>query len=366
MNFSERFQDAAKLTEAGDVDGALAVYNDILENQPDEMSAVHVTYFGQVYNNIGALEANRGNLKPALEAFRAGLDIAPGNVDAMANLGIVQQKMGNIDGAVSSYESALAMEPAHLSSAIKLGAIFLHMGNLPQAVSVFQSASKHHPSEVNLAAALASAYEKTGQFDDALALRQNIVDANPASFEGHFYMGRTFHFMQNYEGALAAYERSLALNPNDAPTLTNIGLSHWYLRDLANAEKHFNDALAVDPAFAEAAGHLATLHFEEGRMDEAQSLAEEHLAGAPNNVLLHLVIARTERVGGKAPDALARLQKFEGGGVPGRLGVELVLELGKAYHDTGDKQKAEICFNKVRELAKQHPVFKTLVERIKA
>jgi len=64
-----------------------------------------------VYNNIGACELKKGNLKKALYNFRKSLKINPSQYQAYFNIGLVYEMAGDTLNAVKYYKRALDLNP---------------------------------------------------------------------------------------------------------------------------------------------------------------------------------------------------------------------------------------------------------------
>jgi len=351
MNISEKFQDAFKLAESGDVSGAISAYHEILSHQPKKMTPAEVTFFGDVYNNMGALEANRGNDKEALDAFRSGLDIAPGNIDMKVNLAVVQHKLGNLDGAAATYEDVLQAEPAHRASAINLSKIYIGLGESQKALALLEAALKAHPNDMPLALLYAEVCDQLGFFTKALPVRRSVCQALPEQADSHKFLARTLHLMGNLEDALQSYTRCMELSSSDAAVLMNMGLAAWGLEKFDEAEKHLKAALKANKNLAEASGHLGRLLLGLKRPDDAREILDDGLSRAPDNAVLNIAMSRIEYESGQTKDALARLQRFESVGVPGRLGAEIYTYLGHLYKETGDMERSMACLERAESVA---------------
>src|SRR5579883_1577268 len=78
----------------GDLDGALAVYNEVIQLDPHEARA---------YNDRGVIRQDKGDLNGAIADFDAALKINPQLVGTFLSRGIARQDKGDVDGAIADF-----------------------------------------------------------------------------------------------------------------------------------------------------------------------------------------------------------------------------------------------------------------------
>jgi tetratricopeptide (TPR) repeat protein len=153
-------------------ENAMRYYNMSLKLYPDAP---------QVYNNIGVLELNRGNVAAAERNFRKALEIRPGYFAAYNNLGSIYNRRGETNKSIELLGSAIKASPdnpfAYLSLARlqvsedlleeaemnlkkalsvdkrftearhELGRLYLRMGRGSEALRQFALALKYQPDD---------------------------------------------------------------------------------------------------------------------------------------------------------------------------------------------------------------------------
>lgn len=104
---------AMYLQDSGRYDEAIALYNRILELDPENATAsfnigfIHLEYFGQY--------------EEAIAWFSNAIDHLPYYHQAFYNRGLAQESLGRVDFAIDDYSQALKFKPDYTSAALAKG-----------------------------------------------------------------------------------------------------------------------------------------------------------------------------------------------------------------------------------------------------
>lgn len=82
----------------------------------------------EVYNNLGATQARRGDMEGAIASFKKALEGDSGDPDYHFNLGYVQWRAGQFDAAVESFRATVARNPADNEATSLLGSALKREG----------------------------------------------------------------------------------------------------------------------------------------------------------------------------------------------------------------------------------------------
>ena len=156
---AQRLQRALQLHQAGRIDEAERLYQDILREEP--ANAVPTHYLGLIawargdrteaerlmrealaqdasvpdfHNNLGLLLRDTQRIEEAIAAYRRALEIEPRWMDAHSNLGLALEAAGRSDEAIAAYEQALAREPRFAIGHQNLALALLARGDFRQAL----------------------------------------------------------------------------------------------------------------------------------------------------------------------------------------------------------------------------------------
>lgn len=216
MNLEEIFDEALDAHRAGDAERAKALYEQVLEKDPEHAGAW--LNLGAVFRKDGqidrALEALRradrlapdhpgvrfnlgnaladdGALDDAAMAFRDVIRLDPGFIDAFNNLGDVLTRSGNITAAIEVFTQGLAGAPEHPGLRANLGNALLKAGDSTGARSHLEHAHRLVPDDLLISRNLANAYRTAGRLEDAEHLLRQVLLKAPDDAEAHCLMAFT-------------------------------------------------------------------------------------------------------------------------------------------------------------------------------
>jgi hypothetical protein len=118
-------RDALALQKAGDIDGAVALYREMLAREGDT-PAVMANLASLLRTRPDGAEEARGLLLRAI-------DLAPGSGPLRRNLGNLLRDEGRAGEACEVYAAALALEPTDDQLAVDLGRMLLALGRFAEA-----------------------------------------------------------------------------------------------------------------------------------------------------------------------------------------------------------------------------------------
>lgn len=185
------------------------------------------------------------------------------------------------DEAVSECERAAQLAPNDSQTQMWLGR------------ALGMKASRANPvSAYGLAKRVRNAFERAVQLDPA-----NVAAASDL---GEFYVGAPSFLGGGAEKTIALAKRLMTFAPAKGHRL--LGLLAQKNRDLPKAESEFKEAVAAGRS-AEAYNDLAMFYQENGRMDEAASVAKQAIAIDRLNGPAHVDASSILMAAGRAPEA---------------------------------------------------------------
>jgi len=120
-------------------------------------------YSYRVYNNMGDVLANEGDLDGALENFKRSFALKPDYADAVHNIGHIYMVRGNLPQAKRYLEQSLQMNPRLFPSAYKLGAIYMEERDFENAKKYFEACLQYEPASVDCSSGLQTANQMLSQ-----------------------------------------------------------------------------------------------------------------------------------------------------------------------------------------------------------
>lgn len=247
-----------------------------------------------------------GKLKPAEEAFNAGLLALRDNDQALAK---------------TKFEEAITLDPKLAVAHSALAGIYLEQGDHQSAIAAAEKVIEILPEDARAYGVLYDAHSALGNKKEARA-------------------------------ALSTLE-NLGLSSDSAALVFNQGASSYKVGDNATAETKFKEALAIDPELVPAMSALAAIYMQEQRYAEAVAMAEQVLAREPTN---QKELARRWEAYKALGDEAKAKEAFEtlAAANPEVLAKDL-FDQGVQLFEGGDVASARGNFERVLELQPDHP-----------
>lgn len=193
----------------------------------------------------------------------------------------------------------------------------------------------------------------SGKYPEAAAAFQRVIDQNPMMVDAWEYLARAQQRMGRSNEALAAYKEALKISKG-APQIAVGAASLFYdLGRLEDAETHAKMALATHPSFAN--GLLAQIALQRKDLDEAEKFAKVAMEDESQRVGPMITLAEIRHLRKDGAGALDLLRQAEEAYNQRQAkDVDLIRGLyvlrGKVLADQGNAAAAEAAFNKEIEL----------------
>ncbi|WP_244959727.1 tetratricopeptide repeat protein [Gluconacetobacter azotocaptans] len=302
--------------EAGDRDGALEHFRDVLTRTPGDPDALHGMAcaaraagrpdlaIGLAGKAIAALPAAHFHItlgralheQGHLEEARAALSVAtlrePRDPRAHAALAGVLEAQGARAEAEVSLRRAVALRPRDPAPMLELAQLRTRGGDRPGGIALTRQAVALAPDRVESLDALAALLAGAGQAEEAEPVYRDILrlrPADPAAWANH---GAALFGLNRHDAARAALEHAARLAPEVAETQNNLGLVLMALGHLPEAHAALAAARALRPEDSRIAVNAATVLADLSRTGEAEDLCRAVLARADAGADLDAARAR--------------------------------------------------------------------------
>jgi tetratricopeptide (TPR) repeat protein len=177
----EYLTQAEQLKSEEQWDECILKFKDVIEADPS-LSI-------KAYNEIGMIEAGRGKLAEAIEAFKKALaynekaEVRQSMSNINYNIGIAFRRQGDneqagkyLQDAIWGYREDFAKEPDSAKVAARLGNALATVGNFTEAAKYFRQAVNLNPLDVGNHSMLAQALSMQGHYDEAIAELKKAVE----------------------------------------------------------------------------------------------------------------------------------------------------------------------------------------------
>ena len=397
-----RFAEKARRPELADYEKALAIdpnhrealYNlaaAYLESSKVPAAAdkvkrlkILVPQEGLVYYLEGLLRGREGRLKEEIKCYERARELDSDMVAVHYNLGVALQEAGRAAEAIDAFRVAMDLEPESLDIYLNLGSAYFDEGRNDDATTVLAKASEKFPecADVwyNLGYVLAASHQydaaveayqkavaidntmadayynmafirfKRGDYEKAIAGYQRVIELQPERFKAYYNLAFSFDRCQRYEEAIDIYKRTLTFRPDDHKTYSKLAMVYYHMKDWRKVRNASVRSLEMERVSnAEAHYYLGLVAEHEGKWEEAAEQMKSALRQEANFKDAHIKRAAALRRLGNLEEA--KLEAKEA--VRQKATASSYYELGRAYGELGEGQKALAAFKKALEFDKE-------------
>jgi Tfp pilus assembly protein PilF len=206
----------------------------------------------------------------------------PGNAGAWNNLGIIQAEKGDQEGAMRDYLRALDIAPKYAYAHYDLGKSLAATGHPEAAVEQYEDALQYRPEDPSIHYNLGNALVLEKRDLAAAAEFRTTLRLDPGRADAWFNLGDVMEGAGNLAEASAAYSHAVQLRPDFADARVNLGNVLAQQGKLQEAVQEFREALRLEPGAADVHNNLGSLLAENGRLEEARAEFEEAVRLKPD------------------------------------------------------------------------------------
>ena len=271
----EQIEAGKKLFRASKFDQASAIFNSVLEAEPDNP---------QAYYWLGQIDLKHGRVQEGIRKIIRSTELAPDNALLWQTLGQVYEENELYGQAEAAYNKAVEVNPKlllarlslalfherrkHLETALDMyvDLIINNTGSREAAVALKRVVDLYPPvidamikriqsdkvlteEEIDRIAKRAQLLISRGQFDMAIQFLQPLAERYPDNPKGHYWLGQAYVGKNDYVKGAVSLSRSLELAPENNALREQ--LLNAYLRngDTDRAEKLLAEIEASDPKY---------------------------------------------------------------------------------------------------------------------
>ena len=327
-----------RLHQAGDLEGAAARYEALLERAPDHPDALHllgVTRYQEgdfaeaeslirraiernpgaasYRSNLGNALKSAGRPREAETAYREALEIDPRFVDALRNLGIVLSGMGRHSEALEILDRALVHHPGHFAILLARGNALRMLGKPAEAVAAYDAALAAEPGHAEALCGKACALRDRGEYEDALSVFKEALRRNPRYADAFNNLGNLFKDMGKIDDAVAAYARAVRLRPDYVLAHVNLGNIRNDQGRVEEAIAAYREARRLAPGLPWAAAGEAKALMKRGDFEAALALIRPAVEADGDNYDVAIAYAQLARRFGHHSEAIGLLERILAG-----------------------------------------------------
>lgn len=328
--------------EVGRQDDALALYQELVEEQPDSIDArldlirileqrgevddvieqygailaitdepIHFFQLAQIQRANGDEASALDTLEAALERFQQRstvlsqvadrylrwghreqaeaiyerlVELEPDNPDYIIALGEFQYMEGRLEEAISTWDRLLEIIPDRAEAQTQLARTYADHGMISDAITLFEQANEADPGNELILEEMAEVYEESSRYQNALDTWSHLAEVSSDPYVQATARSRIIS-IQARQGVLRDRLGDMLVRFNSDPTDVYAGLflgeAYLVLEDFGNAEFVLLQLLEVNGDQMEALNHLSDLYVSQNRIEEAIEVLERAATADP-------------------------------------------------------------------------------------
>lgn len=190
-----QLDEAEQKKQNGDLDGALAILDRVLQGHPKSARALNdrgscLRIMGEpargamdlrkarkiapdsphVLGNLAQCLRDQGELDTAIKAFRKAIELNPNIAPLYGDLGATYQAKGDAKRALAAYEKSIALDARNPTILANVGSASLEVGDIERALEMSDRALQHSPQDRRALVTKAFALHELGREEEAAYL----------------------------------------------------------------------------------------------------------------------------------------------------------------------------------------------------
>jgi tetratricopeptide (TPR) repeat protein len=325
----------------------------------------------EIRSNYGIMLHLTGENRKSLEQFRLALrrnsNMAPANLFA----GMAEYDLHEYRAALPYLKRARELDPQGTPPLLALAKVHVALREYHAANECYAHASSLDPtlaeawygvgvtdraqadellnratrSAIPTDSALVA--EQTGRFlNAALTALNRAIELEPTSERAHLIKAEALSDAGRFTEAVSEYQAALKIDPGLTAAYLGLATGYWKEREFEQALPLLKQVLDKSPEDPEANGIMADILEHNGDLASAKRHAEVALAGNPDLIQTHVVLARIYLAGKQPALSIAQLQKVITADPDGSYHFLLF----RAYRDAGDERSATAALAEFQRL----------------
>ncbi len=250
--------DAVKLQNSGDLGGAEALYQQVLQIDPQNFDAL---------NMLGVIATKLGMNDVAVELTTAAIQVNPLVSSAYVNRGNAYRNMRDFEKALEEYNNALEIAPNDFDANNNAGSLYVITKDYPNALTHLKKALQVNPNASEVHTNLGAAYLLRNRLDEAANHLETALQLNPRDPNSYSSLAKVFRQRLMTDEARHCYEAGIAVNSTSPTLYEGLGALYLQLGDKEGAVESYRRVLELTPNAATALMGLVTAK-DEGLTDE--------------------------------------------------------------------------------------------------
>ena len=271
---SQMIQDAVALHQAGQLDLAENLYNELL---------IVLPYNTVLLTNLGTISLQRGRLEDAIRIIGKSLQINPNQPNALNNGGTALKDLNRLDAALDSFDRAITLKPEYAEAFSNRGNTLDLLNRLDEALLSFDRAITLKPDYADAYSNRGVLLNRLNRFEEALLSFDRAITLKPDYADAYSNRGNALKDLNRFDDALESYDRAIVLKPDCVEAYNNRAIVLQDVKRLDESLQSYDYAIALKPNYIDAYWNKSLLKILTGEYLEGWQLYEWRWKKEPLN-----------------------------------------------------------------------------------
>jgi len=188
-----------------------------------------------------------GDLEGAIEMWQKVLEIAPDLGATWFNMGITYDMLGNDSLAIICYNKAAELSPHNPDPWVYMAQLYRRNDNFKMALIAFNQAIQRDSENAFLYNSMAITYDIAGEYNQAIKAIRNALKYDPEYLSLYLNRMIIFNHLEWYDSTKEAAFEFISKQPNEPISFTQLGVAYYELNQPDSALWAIDSALTIFP-----------------------------------------------------------------------------------------------------------------------
>ncbi len=338
----ELLEKGIKLLKDDNIDEAIQLFDEILNNDPDNIKA-------NLNKGIALFENDEFDM--AIDILAKVVKQDGYNAEAHFYLGNCYSMIDKKDLAIEEFTKAIHINDKYYIAFNNRGLEYYEKGMLQEAIADLDVYWKSNPKNYSPLLQIGNCFRKAMRFQDALSIYNRIIKEDLTNINVYLERGILYTIMRKNDQALEDFEKVLTTNPNHLKALIQKGKVLYATGDRVGCEEIFNDLLEKYPENFDVVFFHGFLAQIDKRNEQAFMFYKKALELNPKSYAVHLNLSKLFMQLKNYQNALGHI---EAGIKINDKTPELYYQRGEVFSKVGLFTKAIEDYDKFLSIFKNH------------
>lgn len=237
----------------------------------------------QTSSDVDYIKNTRGLINSAIKEFVKTVNLDTNYYPAYNAMGVATLKLNNRKDARDLFNAALKINSSYATAYDNLGVLEMMSGNLDAAEANFKKAMQYNSHNPTAWYHMAQVETRRGNFSNALTWINHSIHVNPNSSPALNLQGELYLKQGNQAAAINSFKKAVTVKPENSRPYVNLANIYENRADEEFAMEQLKTVLAINPNYQEGKLKIANLALHTRKYEQALDYYSRLLGDANYN-----------------------------------------------------------------------------------